>query len=122
MRIRARKNHFTKVNNMTLPEVLERLKAAGLGSLPGGGAEILVDHVRSDITRELPGRHEVPFEVVRTGTTGASDFVEPAGSAQGETPAEPEGQVAESGSSDLFGRQKDIDYLDIPAFLRTQAD
>ncbi len=27
-------------------EVLERLRAAGLGSLPGGGAEILVDRVR----------------------------------------------------------------------------
>ncbi|MCA9128488.1 MAG: dehypoxanthine futalosine cyclase [Planctomycetales bacterium] len=43
--------HFTKVNKLTLREVLERLKAAGLGSLPGGGAEILVDRVRSKITR-----------------------------------------------------------------------
>jgi cyclic dehypoxanthinyl futalosine synthase len=31
--------------------VLERLKAAGLGSLPGGGGEILVDRVRKEITR-----------------------------------------------------------------------
>ncbi len=31
--------------------MLERLKAAGLGSLPGGGAEILVDRVRAEITR-----------------------------------------------------------------------
>ena len=31
--------------------MLTRLKAAGLGSLPGGGAEILVDRVRSEITR-----------------------------------------------------------------------
>jgi cyclic dehypoxanthinyl futalosine synthase len=30
---------------------LERLKVAGLGSLPGGGAEILVDRVRRAITR-----------------------------------------------------------------------
>lgn len=43
--------HFTKVNNMSLREVLQRLKVAGLGSLPGGGAEILVDRVRSAITR-----------------------------------------------------------------------
>ncbi len=43
--------HFTKLNNMSLREVLERLKTAGLGSLPGGGAEILVDRVRSEITR-----------------------------------------------------------------------
>ena len=44
-------HHFTKVNNMSLREVLERLKAAGLGSIPGGGAEILVDRVRSELTR-----------------------------------------------------------------------
>ena len=43
--------HFTKVNNLSLEEVLTRLKAAGLGSLPGGGAEILVDRVRNEITR-----------------------------------------------------------------------
>ena len=36
---------------MPLPAVLERLKAAGLGSLPGGGGEILVDRVRKAITR-----------------------------------------------------------------------
>ncbi len=43
--------HFTKVNNLPLRTVLERLQAAGLGSLPGGGAEILVDRVRREITR-----------------------------------------------------------------------
>jgi cyclic dehypoxanthinyl futalosine synthase len=43
--------HFTKVNNMSLPEVLSTLKEAGLGSIPGGGAEILVDRVRNEITR-----------------------------------------------------------------------
>jgi cyclic dehypoxanthinyl futalosine synthase len=43
--------HFTKVSKLPLARVLERLKAAGLGSLPGGGAEILVDRVRKDITR-----------------------------------------------------------------------
>ena len=44
-------HHFTKVNNMSLKDILLRLKEAGLGSLPGGGAEILVDRVRSEITR-----------------------------------------------------------------------
>ena len=43
--------HFTKVNNLPLETVLSRLKDAGLGSLPGGGAEILVDRVRAEITR-----------------------------------------------------------------------
>jgi cyclic dehypoxanthinyl futalosine synthase len=43
--------HFTKVSKLPLKTVLERLKNAGLGSLPGGGAEILVDRVRNQITR-----------------------------------------------------------------------
>lgn len=44
-------HHFTKVNKLPIRVVLERLKAAGLGSIPGGGAEILVDRVRAEITR-----------------------------------------------------------------------
>lgn len=44
-------HHFTKVNNLSIEEVLTRLKAAGLGSIPGGGAEILVDRVRHELTR-----------------------------------------------------------------------
>lgn len=47
--------HFTKVNNLSLEEVLSRLQTAGLGSLPGGGAEILVDRVRDEITRGKVG-------------------------------------------------------------------
>ena len=43
--------HFTKVNKISIAEVLTRLKAAGLGSVPGGGAEILVDRVRNELTR-----------------------------------------------------------------------
>jgi len=42
---------FTKINKLPIRAVLERLKAAGLGSIPGGGAEILVDRVRQEITR-----------------------------------------------------------------------
>ena len=42
---------FTKVSKRQLQEVLERLARAGLGSLPGGGGEILVDRVRAAITR-----------------------------------------------------------------------
>ena len=42
---------LTKVSKRPLREVLERLARAGLGSLPGGGGEILVDRVRKAITR-----------------------------------------------------------------------
>ena len=44
-------HHFTKVSKLPIRDVLIRLKEAGLGSIPGGGAEILVDRVRSEITR-----------------------------------------------------------------------
>lgn len=43
--------HFAKISKLPVKTVLERLKAAGLGSLPGGGGEILVDRVRKLITR-----------------------------------------------------------------------
>lgn len=43
--------HFHKINKLPLETVLSRLKAAGLGSLPGGGAEILVDRVRAELTK-----------------------------------------------------------------------
>lgn len=44
-------HHFTKITKLSVREVLQRLKAAGLRSMPGGGAEILVDRVRREITR-----------------------------------------------------------------------
>ncbi|MFQ5732950.1 MAG: cyclic dehypoxanthinyl futalosine synthase [Planctomycetaceae bacterium] len=44
-------HHFTKISKLPLRTLLQRLKAAGLGSLPGGGGEILVDRVRKAITR-----------------------------------------------------------------------
>ncbi|WP_457567362.1 cyclic dehypoxanthinyl futalosine synthase [Desulfurobacterium sp.] len=57
--------HIAKVSNLSIEEVIERLKTAGLGSIPGGGAEILVDKVRNQIapnkakTKEWLKVHEV---------------------------------------------------------------
>src|SRR5438067_5489582 len=42
--------HFSEVFHMPLHEVVERFKGAGLGSIPGGGGEILVDRVRKKIS------------------------------------------------------------------------
>jgi cyclic dehypoxanthinyl futalosine synthase len=42
---------FSKLYKMPLAEVMGRLKEAGLGSIPGGGAEILSDAVRSEMAR-----------------------------------------------------------------------
>lgn len=42
--------HFSKISGFSIGKVLERLIRAGLDSIPGGGAEILVDRVRSLIS------------------------------------------------------------------------
>ncbi len=42
-------NHFAEVFRMPLREVIQRFQEAGLGSIPGGGGEILVDRVRDRI-------------------------------------------------------------------------
>lgn len=47
--------HFAKISGLSTREVIARLKAAGLDSIPGGGAEILVDAVRSKVSpRKCP--------------------------------------------------------------------
>jgi len=57
--------HFHRLSRLPLREVLMRLRDAGLGSIPGGGAEILVDRIRREIS---PGKctAEQWLEVMRT--------------------------------------------------------
>ena len=38
--------HLSRMSKLAVPDVIDRLIAAGLDSIPGGGAEILVDRVR----------------------------------------------------------------------------
>jgi cyclic dehypoxanthinyl futalosine synthase len=38
--------HLSRMSKLPVPQVIDRLVAAGLDSIPGGGAEILVDRVR----------------------------------------------------------------------------
>ncbi|HAP67519.1 MAG TPA: dehypoxanthine futalosine cyclase [Nitrospinae bacterium] len=42
--------HISKKSKLSCEEVIRRLKNAGLGSIPGGGAEILVDKIREKIS------------------------------------------------------------------------
>ncbi len=42
--------HFASLNGLSVRDILARLRAAGLDSVPGGGAEILVDEVRKRIS------------------------------------------------------------------------
>jgi aminodeoxyfutalosine synthase len=41
--------HFTRIARLSIREVLSALKDAGLGSLPGGGAEIFDDRVHDEV-------------------------------------------------------------------------
>lgn len=43
-------DHVTRVSSLSLSETLKRLIAAGLSSLPGGGAEILTERVKEAIS------------------------------------------------------------------------
>ena len=42
--------HFARLNELSVETVLRRLRDAGLDSLPGGGAEILVERVRQSVS------------------------------------------------------------------------
>ncbi len=55
---------FSKQSGLSIREVLERLIAAGLDSIPGGGAEILSDRVRSKLSPKK-GTSEEWLEVMR---------------------------------------------------------
>lgn len=49
-------DYFCRITGLSLPEVIGQLKAAGLGSLPGGGAEIFAPEIRNAICPEkIPG-------------------------------------------------------------------
>jgi aminodeoxyfutalosine synthase len=58
-------HHMSKLSGLTHEGVLRELRAAGLGSLPGGGAEIFADRVRRLIA---PGKEHPDewFDVHRT--------------------------------------------------------
>lgn len=42
-------NHFTKIARLSTREVLQALQEAGLGSMPGGGAEVFDDRVHDEV-------------------------------------------------------------------------
>jgi aminodeoxyfutalosine synthase len=51
-------HHMTTLSGLTHEEVLRELKSAGLGSLPGGGAEVFADRVRRLVA---PGKEHPEF-------------------------------------------------------------
>jgi aminodeoxyfutalosine synthase len=51
-------HHMTKLSGLTHEEVLAELRAVGLGSLPGGGAEVFAERVRRLVA---PGKEHPDF-------------------------------------------------------------
>jgi len=78
--------HIAAVSEITTPEVLARLKQAGLDSLPGGGAEVLDDEVRHAISpskvksstwlRIMEEAHAIGLETTATMMMGSIDRAE----------------------------------------------
>jgi len=68
------------------------------------------------------GFHEKPIRLVANGASGHPDTRSPDEGAVEEFNQDRDQRIAGAGSKDLFEQQRDIDYLDIPSFLRTQAD
>jgi len=58
-------HYFSKISALPVREVLTRLKEVGLGSLPGGGAEILNSRVREAVCAKKASSEEW-LEVMRT--------------------------------------------------------
>ena len=75
--------HIANKEGLSITETLGRLKAAGLDSLPGGGAEILVDEVRqrvspkkisaSDWLAVMEAAHHVGLETTATMVIGMGE-------------------------------------------------
>jgi aminodeoxyfutalosine synthase len=63
-------DHLKRLTHTSHEEIIERLRAAGLDSCPGGGAEIFAEHVRKEICRHKCGSNtwlDVAEKVHRAG-------------------------------------------------------
>lgn len=78
--------HFAKISGKSIKDVLLDLKSAGLASLPGGGAEILVDRVRKIVSPKkimtddwlnvMDNAHSIGMESTATMVLGLGETVE----------------------------------------------
>ena len=71
-------SHIAAISGITTLETLERLKAAGLDTLPGAGAEILCDDIRKRISPAKPSAREwvrVMHEAHKLGITSTATMM-----------------------------------------------
>lgn len=70
--------HISELSGLTIGETLGRLRDSGLGSIPGGGAEILVNEVRSRVSpRKCTAQQwaEVMLTAAKTGLRATATMV-----------------------------------------------
>ncbi|HEY2934325.1 MAG TPA: cyclic dehypoxanthinyl futalosine synthase [Acidobacteriota bacterium] len=77
---------LSRLSHLTFKEALQRLKAAGLTSLPGGGAEILVERMRREISpgkctaeewlKVMRDAHSLRIKTTATMMVGGGETVE----------------------------------------------
>ncbi|MFU8877158.1 MAG: cell division protein FtsZ [Wenzhouxiangellaceae bacterium] len=87
---------------------------------PDMNDELRVTVVATGLGRKAAQRHEKPMQIVRTGTDNRPVFVEDDDEAPTENSTR-QGDARRTGR-DRTVEQKEFEYLDIPAFLRNQAD
>ena len=78
--------------------------------------EIRVTVVATGLGDQVPKQQQRPMKVVRTGTDSRPVF------RASDEASEPRAGDERRDGGKLYGEQKELDYLDIPAFLRNQAD
>jgi cell division protein FtsZ len=93
---------------------------------PEMGNDLRVTVVATGLGESLRAKQvqEKTIRLVANGTTGraAPDMGLPDFAALEAMQADRDRRLAQAESKDMFARQRDIDYLDIPSFLRNQAD
>jgi len=96
---------------------------------PDMNDEIRVTVVATGLGHKKPVRKEKPMQIVRTGTDdqpvfseGGEDSGDRGGAGYGESRRDGRRDPRRDGRSDSGAEQKEFEYLDIPAFLRNQAD
>ena len=78
--------HLVRIEDLSVEDVLKRLRDAGMDSLPGGGAEVLTDRVRSKIAKAkctsaewievMRVAHRVGMRTTATMMFGTADTLE----------------------------------------------
>jgi cell division protein FtsZ len=91
---------------------------------PEMGDDLRVTVVATGLGESLraKSRRDKPVRLVANGTTGRMNYELPDAAPCEAALSDRDRRLAQMESKDLFARQHDIDYLDIPSFLRNQAD